>query len=71
MYYQFPFYILDRLPGSGNSSFPSAQFTSGSEYMDLQVDYWSSMPKSESTDNKDKKDKRDASSKFSLKTAFR
>ena len=42
--------------------------------MDLQVDYWSTMPKSESSDrdrDKDKKDKRDASSKISLKTSVR
>ena len=42
--------------------------------MDLQVDYWSTMSKSESSDrerDKEKKDKRDASSKISLKTSVR
>lgn len=40
--------------------------------MDLQVDYWYTSLKPESSDReKDKKDKRDTSSKCSLKTAFR
>ncbi|KAK7105060.1 phosphofurin acidic cluster sorting protein 1-like [Littorina saxatilis] len=57
------------LPGSGSSNTAVLSNNSG-EFMDLQVDYWWTMPKSESSD-RDKKDKRDASSKFSLKTAFR
>ncbi|XP_076464543.1 phosphofurin acidic cluster sorting protein 1-like isoform X2 [Babylonia areolata] len=55
---------------SGGPSTSAMLSNSSGEYMDLQVDYWWTMPKSESSD-KDKKDKRDASSKFSLKTAFR
>ncbi|KAK7463324.1 hypothetical protein BaRGS_00038125, partial [Batillaria attramentaria] len=58
------------IPGSGSSG-AAVMSNSTGEYMDLQVDYWWTMPKSESSDQKDKKEKRDASSKFSLKTAFR
>ncbi|XP_025104132.1 phosphofurin acidic cluster sorting protein 2-like isoform X3 [Pomacea canaliculata] len=57
------------LPGSGNAAVLS---NSTGEYMDLQVDYWYTSLKPESSDReKDKKDKRDTSSKCSLKTAFR
>ncbi|KAL8613756.1 hypothetical protein ACOMHN_029613 [Nucella lapillus] len=57
--------------GSGLATTSAMLSSSSGEYMDLQVDYWWSMPKSDSASDKDKKDKRDASSKFSLKTAFR
>lgn len=62
-------FICSNLPGSGNAAVLS---NSTGEYMDLQVDYWYTSLKPESSDReKDKKDKRDTSSKCSLKTAFR
>ncbi|XP_076464545.1 phosphofurin acidic cluster sorting protein 1-like isoform X4 [Babylonia areolata] len=66
--FSFPF--SSQPSTSGGPSTSAMLSNSSGEYMDLQVDYWWTMPKSESSD-KDKKDKRDASSKFSLKTAFR
>ncbi|KAL4237224.1 Phosphofurin acidic cluster sorting protein 1 [Mactra antiquata] len=49
---------------------PAGVYTTTREYVDLQVDYWTSINKSESSEKADKASKKD-SNKCSLKSAFK
>lgn len=53
------------MPSISSTPFPSVR-----EYVELQVDYWNLINKSESTDKGDKSSKKD-SNKVSLKSAFK